>query len=681
MVSSVPPATQDTPRPVQVEWRRPMIQNTLLVAVGITVFDALLLQRKKAFFTGGFLSSFHVDGPLQAAGFLSASLLTDAGIAVMLVTAALWLTGRFMLTPRARNAAVLMLAAGPLLVADFVMYQLVTYLGDAFDLSLMFDLTGRQPGEFLAVSSQHLIGPSILLIAGGIVAFGIVRAVNRLGPAGRASRLRLPIRAFVLASGMFVVAGVASALVRASSETFEDGLRRKPGGSLFVSLTELATDADRDGFGVGGRMSDPDPFDAGIFPYAVDIPGDGIDQNGVAGDLPADTAAYAETPAITAPWVHRPDVVLIVLESFRADAIGRTVNGKPVTPVLDELARQGVSVPLAFSHNGYTAESRFHIFSGSIAGVRDGQSIIDDFKANGYEVAYFSGQDDSFGGAAYGVGMERADVAYDAKQDRDLRYSTFTTAGSLAVPHEIVQQRIASFLRARDRGKPLFLYVNFHDTHYPYHHPSMRPLVSDRVVAEGDIHPSRASALHEMYFNAAANVDAAIGATLEMVRGHLTAPPAVIVTADHGESLFDEGFLGHGYGLNDVQTRIPLIVSGIGLDVEQPFGQVELRDLIASALADGDRTDRPSVGTRAGKDVFQYLGTLSRPRQIGLVTAEGRTIFDFRTNRVRLGEGPWQRPDALDEAGAARFVGLVRMWERMMVARSTAPGSRMSEER
>lgn len=663
-------AAGDTHPQRTVEWRGPFIQATLAVAAGVTLFDALLLQQKKAFFTGGFLSSYHTSGPLEAAAFLLVSLLTDAGVAAVLVAAAWGLSGLFRLTPLARGTAVLILAAGPLLIADFVMYQLLTYLGDAFDLSLMFELTGGKASEFLAVSSRHLIAPSMLLTGVTVAAFGTVWALNQFGSRERATRSRLPRRAVTSAAAVFVAAGVTTALVRASNETYEDGLRRKPSGSFFGSLSELVTDFDRDGFGVGGRMSDPDPFDPAIFPYAVDIPGDGIDQNGVAGDLPGSLPAYSETPAPATPWIHKPDVVLIVLESFRADAVGRVVNGKPVTPVLDALAREGISVPLAFSHNGYTAESRFHIFSGSLANVRDRRSIVDDFKANGYEVGYFSGQDDSFGGPAYAVGMDRADAAFDARQDRARRYSTFATAGSLAVPHAVVQQRVAEFMAARGRQKPLFLYVNFHDTHYPYHHASLQPLVSDRVVAEGDIHPSRAEALREMYLNAAANLDAAIGSTLEIVRRQLDGPPAVIVTADHGESLFEEGFLGHGYALNDVQTRIPLIVSGLGLQIEQPVGQVELRDLIASALADGERAATPSVSMRADKGVFQYLGTLPRPRQIGFVGLAGRTIYDFRTNRVRFGDGPWRRPEALERDAAARFVELVRVWERMMVAKS-----------
>ena len=144
---------------------------------------------------------------------------------------------------------------------------------------------------------------------------------------------------------------------------------------------------------------------------------------------------------------------------------------------------------MAYSHNGYTAQSRFHIFSGSLANLRGGQTLIDDFKANGYEVGYFSGQDDSFGAQEYRVDYKNADVMFDARQERKRRYSTFTTAGSLAVPFDVVEQHVGDFLNARDASKPLFLYINFHDTHYPYHHGAMQPLVSDVVRPERQIEP------------------------------------------------------------------------------------------------------------------------------------------------------------------------------------------------
>ena len=98
------------------------------------------------------------------------------------------------------------------------------------------------------------------------------------------------------------------------------------------------------------------------------------------------------------------------------------------------IAAAGGAAPLAFSHNGFTYQSRFHLFSGSLAGVRGGRTLVDDFKGNGYRVGYFSGQDDSFGGPELAVGFDRADTFFDARSAPDRRYTQFSTPGSLAVP-------------------------------------------------------------------------------------------------------------------------------------------------------------------------------------------------------------------------------------------------------
>ncbi len=449
-------------------------------------------------------------------------------------------------------------------------------------------------------------------------------------------------------------------------------MSRKPSGGVFDSIVAKVSDVDGDGFGLLGGMRDVDLFDSAVYPWAVDIPGNGIDEDGVGGDLPADTPPYVEGQDASLAWRQRPDVVLFVLESFRADAVGRQVNGMPVTPVLDALALDGVSSSRAFSHNGYTAQSRFHLMTGSLAGLRGGKSLVDDFAANGYETAYFSAQDESFGGPALGVGFDRASVSYDARRDRGLRYSTFSTPGSLAVTWKTLEARVHTFLEQRSPARPLFLYVNFHDTHYPYHHDDIAPIVSKVVLPPSEIAPVNQAAVQEMYFNTAANVDRAIGQVIADVTGRVAKPPAVIVMSDHGESLFDGNFLGHGYALNDVQTRVPFIARGLPLVVREPFGQADLRDAIGAALSrDPGGDERPRLLSVPGKRVFQYLGNINRPRQIGFESGQSRIIYDFRQRRVLTADNPaWRHPDDLSEAERPAFLELIRYWERMMVARA-----------
>jgi hypothetical protein len=584
------------------------LQGTIAAACVATTLDAALLQQKKSFFTGGFLAANHASTAPEAAAFIAASLLVDASLIGLVALALLWATARLRLTRQARLLLVVGGALAPLVIWNFINYSLLSYLGDAFDLELMFDLTGRKVSEMLAVASPHLVLPALLSVGAVSGVGAAVWAVNRLGNRASREKGRVSRGTAVTAVGLFVAGFLAAAVAGATSDTVEDGLRRKPVGNTYTRLTAAITDFDGDGYGIGGRTSDPAPFNGAIYPYALDIPGNGIDENGVGGDLPSAEPAYVERAAGASPWRHRPTVVLIVLESFRADAVGRAVNGRPVTPVLDALAREGVSSARAFSHNGYTVESRYHLFTGSLAGLRQDGTILDDFKANGYETAYFSAQDESFGGPDAGVGFERADVSYDATRDRDRRYSTFTTAGSLAVSHRTLQERLGAYLASRDGSRPLFLYLNFHDTHFPYHHGDIEPLLSSTPLPQRQIAPSRRDALFEMYLNTAANVDRAVGTALDAVTRAVGGPPAVIVTADHGESLFDEGFLGHGYAINDVQTRIPLIVRGLPMEIREPFGQADLRDAIGLALARDDGDTSAADRQRPGQDCLPVPG-------------------------------------------------------------------------
>lgn len=653
-------------------WRRFWLPATLLAALLVTSLDAVLLQQRKSFFTGGFLVDIYTRSLGEAAGFLTISLLADLAVAGLSAAVALIVLRRLRLTPLARWLTIFLAATGPLVIADFLLYEILSYLGDDFDTALMFELIGRRIGEIVAIAGPQLVTPVLLSLAALIGAVVLIWLVQRLGRGTRTPAV-VAMRRLIPGAALLLVIGTAVSGARAASETVDDGLQRKPSGRAIAWALELVSDVDRDGYGLGGDFRDPAPLNAAVHPFALDVPGNGVDEDAVAGDLPGDTPAYTESSSL-ARFDHHPPVVLILLESFRADALGRVVDGRPVTPVLDALAARGISAPMAYSHNGYTAQSRFHTLTGSLAGIRRG-SLIDDFKANGYEVGYFSAQDESFGGNEYSVGFDRADVHYDARQDKKRRYTTYATPSSLAVPSRVLLERVDGFLTARDGTRPLFLYLNFHDTHFPYHHDGMTPLISDVALEQAEVVPGNAEQVRAMYYNAAANVDQAIGVALARIESALGVPPAVIVASDHGESLFDSGFLGHGYGLNDEQTRIPLIAAGLPLTITQPFGQVELRDAIAAALC-ADPATPPRLAVDPDKSIFQYLGKINRPRQIAFTTTAGRTVYDFRTDRVTVPGAPHpEHPTSLTGAVRTRVLDLVRLWERMAIARPASGGS------
>jgi hypothetical protein len=642
----------------------------MLGAVSITAFDAILLERKKGFLTGGFLAEDYVTSVGQLVSFVIASIVADAAVIGVLTAFGLWLLAS--LRRPFRYTGALVIAMLPLIITDFVSYQLLAYLGDAFDLALMYELADGQPSELFAVASGPVTVP-LLGLAG--VAIACATAIwmlrNRRSLQADTSSTNVGFR---VPAVLFMAGVLATGTVSATDDVLDNGLRRKPSGSALGYVIRKISDFDRDGYPATGRLADPAPFDARISPLAADIPGNGVDENGVGGDLPAGSLPYVETQPPVSRWTHQPNVVLIMLESFRADVLSSTRNGRVVTPTLDALARRGLSAERAYSHNGYTVQSRHHVLSGTLANLGDGSTLVDDFKANGYEVAWFSGQDESFGASDLKVGFDRADVAYDARTEPHRRYSTFTTPGSLAVPYSVVIEQIGKFLHARRASQPLFMYVNFHDTHFPYYHSGIRPLVGNTVIGRHQIAPNRADELQAMYANTAANVDAAIGEVLRLVEDASGAPPGVIVIGDHGESLFDENFLGHGYALNDAQTRIPLVVANLPLIINEPFGQADLRGALRAALeSTSPYSGKPTLHAEQNKSVFQYLGTVDRPRQIAFATLAERVIYDFRTNRVRIAEHGWVRIGNLTEIERRRVIELIRYWERIKLARVKRP--------
>ncbi|HEY3355755.1 MAG TPA: sulfatase-like hydrolase/transferase [Polyangia bacterium] len=658
-----------------VAWR-PAAWLTLSVgaAVVASLLDALLLERKMGLFRGGFLANAALPTLGGRLAFAAVSLCADVALVAPLAGLALMAARRVRLGAWAGRFVALAVALVPIAAFDFVSYELASFLGAGADLSLMFQLVRLDVRELLAVGGSYLLHPAGIGLCGALVLALVTWRLHRVHPAPeprrRASwRARLGVAAALVGCVAVMTAG------RVASEAIDTGLRHKASGALFGLLVTTVTDVDRDGYGLLQLPPDPAPLDARVHPYALDVPGNGIDEDGVGGDLPAAASHYAEGPAAPPPWRARPDVVLILLESVRADAVGARLGGRPITPVLDALAARGITARHAYSHNGFTYQSRFHLLSGSVINGRGGTTLIDDFKRQGYRTAYISGQDESFGGQEFAVGFDRAEFVYHARTEPQRRFTAFATPGSIGLPFTVVEEQVERMLAAGDE-RPLFTYVNLYDTHFPYRHDGVKPLVTDiSLVTRGKISrgsaaaivPGRREELRAMYLNTMSNVDRAIGAIVAAVTRARGRAPAVIVTSDHGESLFEGGFLGHGYALNEAQTRVPLVVSGLGMAVHEPLGHAEVRDLIWEALSRDPAAQAPTLVQDPERRVFQYIGELDRPRRIGWRTLAGQVVYDFKAGTTLEAEGG---PERLARGAVGPAVPLIQRWEAMMLARA-----------
>jgi arylsulfatase A-like enzyme len=637
-------------------------------AVAVGGVELVLIERRFGVFAGGFLNSESLSRPIQQVAFIAGSLITDFACVGLGVALGLLIASRARLAAAATRCLALMLGCLPLLAYDAASYRVLHHLGDMFDVGLMFDLVGKRPSEFFAVAAAHAAAPVAILVAAILAAGVLVRTLHVRYPGGQ--RLAPPPLWF-LGAALAAAAGLVT-VVHLVSDTTAQALRRKPSAYLLAFVMAKATDLDRDGLGLLSRPADFAPFDARRHPYALDVPANGIDENGLAGDLPQQAPSVGGDARAAERWTHRPDFLLILLESVRADVVGATLDGRAVTPVLDRLAQQGARASYAYSHTGFTHHSRLQLLTGCLASANGSETLLDDFRRNGYQIGYFSGQDDSFGGHDPARWLHPGDVFFDARQAASQRYSRFSTAGSLAVPSSVVEGRVSEFLHRTNRQGPVFIYLNLHDTHFPYQHGEMAPLVSDTVLEQSAISRERAADLRRMYLNAVANADAAIGRVIgevERIRGHA---PAVLITSDHGESLYDDGLLGHGFSLNSQQTQVPFVVANLPIRIEEPFGLVDVRRAVREALATESNTRTASFRPAEGRSLLQFLGSLEEPRQISLRTIAGQSTFDFRTGRVSILTGEWKRPAELTGLDLEAFRTLIHRWEAERLAQAAA---------
>lgn len=595
----------------------------LALAFFVTLaLELALVERKYGVFGGGFGASHVVDAPVELALFWLSLAAAQA-----LLVGLIYLGLRAL--HRRRDGPVFLLnflffgvsGIAALLIAKF---EALAYFSDA----LGFELIKSLGGGSLADAALFIAGDAALGLAAAAAAVAGWWVLLRL------ARRRLPERITVPPLRMRHLLLPALALpfllyAAAREPDARYALARFTAPGLGLQALSRASDFDGDGYSAFTAQRDAAPLDPARHPYALDVPDNGIDEDGFGGDFHW-TPPPAEAGTVAIP--RRRHVMLVVLESTRGDAIGRRVDGREVTPVLNALAREGTYVREAYSHVGFTTESLKSLFSGRLAPRVGGPSLFRDFRANGYRVGIFSGQPESFGDIAATVGMKaNADAFVDAETLKSERASAFAAKGSLLLDGRKV---LGAFDRAfgdpRGWQRPTFAYFNFQEAHFPYWHPGMPQILPGRPIPRGEIAPKRRDWVAHTYWNAVAYDDWLIGQLIaRLKRLGIWEDTLLVVTADHGESLFDDDFLGHGHVINRQQTQIPLIFNAKGVEAPRPAGLSDYRAIILRALG-------AAVPLRQGP-VFQHVSALEAPAAIGLVEAGERwSTFNLETQELQL---------------------------------------------
>ncbi len=267
--------------------------------------------------------------------------------------------------------------------------------------------------------------------------------------------------------------------------------------------------------------------------------------------------------ALAAPVPPPPNVILITVDTTRADRMGFLGSKLGLTPNLDTLARDSAVFTRAFSQVPITGPSHASILTGTYPQfhrVNDFQSPLapelpyasEILRSHGYHTAAFVGSMVLDPQAGFARGFERGFDTYDAgfhrAQPGEDRYHSSERRGAEVVAHAL------AWLNQHPQG-PFFMWVHLYDAHDPYDPPE----------------PYKSKYASAPYDGEIAYADSAVGTLLSQLRERGLYDDAVIaVMADHGEALGEHGEDTHGIFLYDETIHVPLLIKLPGSAEKRP---------------------------------------------------------------------------------------------------------------
>jgi hypothetical protein len=639
---------------------------SILIVVGfVQIFEFLLLQIKYDLFTGGFLQPYSYLTFTDRLTFIGLSLWMDLILFGTFSITWFWYSTRRGIKPL---VAAYVFMFWVLSIMGFwlaVKFKLLTYFSDTVNFLVIQNLGGgKLAGALIYIANEASIFVLVILalLVSYFVILKLVRKVKNHDVTHYKPTL-MWIKGLMLA-GAFVLTISLIWLIN-MDPSLRYGLKKKTSYKVISSSLDILTDVDGDGYGKFAFPSDPMPFDSTIYPGALDIPGNGIDEDGYGGDFHWNS--HIHDPLSQLPSQAGDHILLVVLESARSDLLGETLDGKSVTPTMSKLAKQGSSIEYTYSHTGYTTSSLKAIFNRSLSTGNERITLPDYLEQSGYTLSFISGQDESFGDIASMTGMtDSGRYLFDARSALDDRVYPSTDPGSLRLSEARIVKQFKKRTTEVIWENPQFFYINLQAAHFPYSHPAMPELINNKPIPRSEINEANLNWLEATYWNALAVADQAIGYIIKHLKElGVYEQTLVIVTSDHGESLFDDNFLGHGHALNESQTRIPLIINRPDIQINSAIGQTDFAELLVQISTDNfsktDWNDRD-------RPVLQVIGSLERPRLVGIVSSgEIRTILDPRIRKVFFSDlKRWEDFDTAweDSALAPRTKALVDLWER-----------------
>jgi arylsulfatase A-like enzyme len=391
---------------------------------------------------------------------------------------------------------------------------------------------------------------------------------------------RTPLLALVL--GLLPLGFTYESAVRLSGLPEQTSLleRGAPLGKMSLAFLRRATDRDHDGYSPLFGGGDCNDHDARINPQAIDIPGNGVDEDCSGSDAPIPApreVAPPSTPTAEASSLPQGlNVILITIDTLRAD-LGFAGNSKPLSPNLDALAQRSVVFDRAYSLASYTGKSVGPLMIGKYPSeTHRGWGHFNRFTPEDTMVAqrlhkagihtigvqahyYFSA---AFGlSRGFDVWDNRAQPPPGSDQDNDATI----TGGALT------DAAIAVLSDPENTRSRFFTWIHYLDPHAEYaKHPEA---------------PDLGTGMRAAYDGEVWYVDHQLGRLLEfLAKQPWAAKTAVVVTSDHGEAFGEHRMIRHGFELWEELVRVPLIFAIPGVEPHRVTVRRSCIDLVPTLL-------------------------------------------------------------------------------------------------
>ena len=334
---------------------------------------------------------------------------------------------------------------------------------------------------------------------------------------------------------------------------------------------------------------------------------------GRAAVAPAARQAWAERSGLAempAPPPRSPSVILIVLDTVRAQNMSLHGYARRTTPWLERLALESAVFERAYAPSSWTLPSHGSLFTGRPPHQQSGNSFtpLDDalptlaevFRDRGYYTLGIVANDDN---AYPHTGLDRGFLRYDTHTTAFWEMLEASRIGAVwrwglrrfgidfptRKDADTINDRFLDDLDRRG-GRPFFAFLNYYDAHYPFDDPlppfsSIEGWAENPVEVVGKMYPEATRHVDD-YDREIAHLDDRLEALFsELDRRGVLEDTIVIVTSDHGEEFTEHGLLGHGFNVYDTTLHVPLLVYRPGLVPPARIGHpVVLQDLPATIV-------------------------------------------------------------------------------------------------